>query len=142
RQAVARLLSAGGANIEELNTVRKQLSRIKGGGVARACRAGRLITLIISDVLGDRLDVIASGPTVPDSRTPQEALAILEPYTGGDERMAPETFRYLRKKAEAERPERPIRCEVTNLIIGNNAVAVDAAGVEAERHGYSHAMVA
>src|SRR5205823_657183 len=85
KQAITRLLSAGGANIEELNTVRKQLSRIKGGGMARACRAGRLITLIISDVLGDPLDVIASGPTVAASRTPKDALAILERYIGRDE---------------------------------------------------------
>ena len=65
--AVTRHLSAAGANIEQLNTVRKQLSRIKGGGLLRACRAGRLATLIISDVLGDPLDAIASGPTVCDS---------------------------------------------------------------------------
>ncbi|MFH1574117.1 MAG: glycerate-2-kinase family protein, partial [Acidobacteriota bacterium] len=65
--AVTRHLSAAGANIEQLNTVRKQLSRIKGGGLARACRAGRLVALLISDVLGDPLDVIASGPTVEDS---------------------------------------------------------------------------
>ncbi len=76
--AVTRFLSAAGANIAELNTVRKQLSRIKGGGLARACRAGRLIALVISDVPGDPLDVIASGPTVPDSSTPQDALEILE----------------------------------------------------------------
>ncbi|MHC4177677.1 MAG: DUF4147 domain-containing protein, partial [Planctomycetota bacterium] len=61
--AVTKYLSAAGANIEQLNTVRKQLSRIKGGGLAQACRAGRLVSLIISDVLGDPLDVIASGPT-------------------------------------------------------------------------------
>ena len=89
KQAVTRLLSAGGANIQELNTVRKQLSQIKGGRLARRCRAGRMITLIISDVLGDPLDVIASGPTVPDSHTAGEALAILERYAGGDESVAP-----------------------------------------------------
>jgi glycerate 2-kinase len=65
KQTVTRLLSARGANIQELNTVRKQLSQIKGGRLARRCRAGRLMTLIISDVLGDPLDIIASGPTVP-----------------------------------------------------------------------------
>ncbi len=80
KQAVTRALSAAGANIAELNTVRKQLSRIKGGGLARACTAGRLISLIISDVLGDPLDLIASGPTVVDPSTPQDALAILEKY--------------------------------------------------------------
>ena len=72
--AVTRHLSAAGADIRQLNTVRKQLSRIKGGGLARACRAGMLISLIISDVLGDPLDLIASGPTtVPDHSTPADA---------------------------------------------------------------------
>ena len=70
--AVTRHLSAAGANIEQLNTVRKQLSRIKGGGLLRVCRAGRLVSLIISDVLGDPLDIIASGPTVPDTGTPAD----------------------------------------------------------------------
>ena len=78
--AVTRHLSAAGANIEQLNTVRKQLSRIKGGGLARACRAGRLVSLIISDVLGDPLDMIASGPTVADTSTPQAALAVLDEF--------------------------------------------------------------
>ncbi len=141
KQAVTRLLSAGGANIQELNTVRKQLSRIKGGGLARECRAGRLISLIISDVLGDPLDVIASGPTVEDRSTPAEALAILERQLYGNEPLAPAALSYLRARAvvRGAAHSRPT-CAVTNLVIGNNAVAVDAAGVEAERHGYSHAM--
>ena len=141
KQALTRLLSAGGANIQELNTVRKQLSRIKGGGLARACRAGRLISLIISDVLGDPLDVIASGPTVTDRSTPAEALAILERYLRGNESLAPAALAYLRAQAVvrgANHSHTP--SNVTNRVIGNNAVAVDAAGVEAERRGYSHAM--
>jgi glycerate 2-kinase len=149
KQAITRILSVEGANIEELNTVRKQLSQIKGGRLAKRCGAGRLITLIISDVLGDPLDVIASGPTVPDSHTPAEALKILERYCDGDERVAPGAFAYLRREAAVGAAVtnsshgisiHPIPCEVTNLVIGNNAVAVDAAGVEAERRGYSHAM--
>jgi len=141
KQAVTRLLSAGGANIQELNTVRKQLSRIKGGGLARACRAGRLISLIISDVLGDPLDVIASGPTVPDRSTPAEALAILEKYLRGNESLAPAALAYLRRQtAVGAANHNHATCQVTNLVIGNNAVALDAAGVEAERRGYSHAM--
>ena len=70
--AITRHLSGAGANIEQLNTVRKQLSQIKGGGLLRACRAERLVSLIISDVLGDPLDIISSGPTVEDDSTPQE----------------------------------------------------------------------
>ncbi len=142
KQAVTRLLSAGGANIEELNTVRKQLSRIKGGGLARACRAGRLITLIISDVLGDPLDVIASGPTVEDSRTARDALEILERYSVGDESVTRDALTYLRRRASVvtDRSKQEVSHHVTNLVIGNNAVAVDSAGIEAERRGYSHAM--
>jgi hydroxypyruvate reductase len=139
KQAVTRHLSAAGANIEELNTVRKQLSRIKGGGLAHACRAGHLITLIISDVLGDPLDVIASGPTVPDSHTPQDALAVLARY-GYDSPAVRDVLMRSLNMAGTARPTN--RCQVTNLVIGNNALAVDAAGIEAERRGYSHAMIA
>jgi glycerate 2-kinase len=132
---ITRQLSAAGANIQQLNTVRKQLSRIKGGGLARACRAGRLISLIISDVLGDPLDVIASGPTVVDTSTPGDALAILEQFGGAPQAA----LDYLRSARPAR--ERPT-CRVTNLVIGNNAKAVDAAGQEAVRRGYSPALTA
>lgn len=138
--AVTRHLSAAGANIEELNTVRKQLSRIKGGGLARACRAGRLIALIISDVLGDPLDIIASGPTVQDPSTPQLALQVLERFRAREAGVPAPIFEYLQTKAPTTRPAPT--CRVENLVIGNNAVAVDAAGIEAERLGYSHAMIA
>ncbi|HUT92154.1 MAG TPA: DUF4147 domain-containing protein [Thermoguttaceae bacterium] len=137
--AVTRHLSGAGANIEQLNAVRKQLSRIKGGGLARACRAGRLVSLIISDVLGDPLDVIASGPTVEDSSTPQLALEVLDRFDARAAGISPAVFEYLRAKRAAE-PPRPT-CRVTNHIIGNNATAVDAAGREAERLGYSPSMV-
>ena len=139
--ALTRHLSAAGANIQELNTVRKQLSRIKGGELARACRAGRLITLIISDVIGDPLDVIASGPTVDDTTSPQDALAILRRLDPA--RTVPASiYRYLENEGTriAADERKPTRCEVTNLVIGNNSLAVDAAGIEAERRGYSHAM--
>ncbi len=134
--AVTRHLSAAGANIAELNTVRKALSRIKGGGLARACNAGRLVTLIISDVLGDPLDVIASGPTVPSTTTPRDALDVLEKYEARQAGISERVFDVLKHA----KPPGPIRTEVTNIVIGNNATAVDAAGVMAERHGYSHAM--
>jgi hydroxypyruvate reductase len=100
KQAVTRHLSAAGATINELNTVRKQLSRIKGGGLARACRAGRLITLIISDVLGDPLDIIASGPTVPDPGTPPQAIEILERFGSREAGISPGVFDYLRDKPQ------------------------------------------
>ena len=135
--AVTKHLSEAGANIEELNTVRKKLSRIKGGGLARACRAGRLVTLIISDVIGDPLDVIASGPTVPDSSTNQQALEVLERFGAREAGISAAVFDVLRGNDSGSHPP---AAEVSHLIIGNNAAAVDAAGVEAERRGYSHAM--
>jgi len=139
KQAVTRLLSGAGADIWQLNTVRKQLSRIKGGGLARACRAGRLATLIISDVLGDPLDVIASGPTVEDRSTAADALEVLDRFGVRQAGIARGALAYLEGKRQAKRAQ-PI-ARVTNLIIGNNATAVDAAGIRAEALGYSHAML-
>jgi hydroxypyruvate reductase len=135
--AVTRHLSAAGASIEELNTVRKQLSRIKGGGLARACRAGRLCVLVISDVLGDPLDLIASGPTVQDPASAADALAVLGKYAAAEGGVAARVFDYLRRPAEGPKP--PPQCRVTNLVIGNNATAVEAAGVAARRLGYTAA---
>lgn len=141
KQQLARQLSGAGANITELNIVRKQLSRIKGGGLARACRAGRLVSLVISDVIGDPLDIIASGPTVWDDSTPQEALDVLKRLKLLE--IAPTAIvQFLQRAAAGDAPPRSRpTCQVTNVVIGNNAVAVDAAGCEAERRGYSHAML-
>lgn len=134
---VTRFLSAAGANIEQLNTVRKQLSRIKGGGLARACRSGQLIALILSDVPGDPLDVIASGPTVEDSTTPEMALKVLEEFAARGHGVPQGVFDYLKQKRQAP-PARPT-CRVRNLVIGNNATAVDAAARHAEQRGYQPA---
>jgi glycerate-2-kinase len=151
---LTRYLSAAGANIAELNTVRKQLSEIKGGGLARRCRAGMLVSLSISDVLGDPLDTIASGPTVPDTSTPAAALEVLARFGAIDRNLAPSAVLHLRQKAasRAQIPgasgmgvdsgrATPPSCRVHNVVIGNNALAVDAAGIAAEQLGYSHAMI-
>lgn len=136
--AVTRALSAAGANVEELNLVRSALSRIKGGGLARACMAGQLVSLIISDVLGDPLRTIASGPTVAVNAAPQEALQIMERFDLlGDDSLR-QVVHWLRNcKPQARVPN---TCAVTNIVIGNNATAVDAAGIKAEQLGYQHAM--
>ncbi len=135
--AVAKLLSGAGATIDQLNTVRQHLSRIKGGGLARACRAGKLITLVISDVLGDPLDLIASGPTVQPQSTPTDALAVLEELSLLAAPELANVIRVLRSKPPADEAT---TTDATTLVLANNATAVDAAGVEAERRGYSHAM--
>ncbi|MBX3412148.1 MAG: DUF4147 domain-containing protein [Pirellulales bacterium] len=142
--AVTRYLSAAGANIVELNTVRKQLSRIKGGGLARACRAGRLVTLVISDVLGDPLDLIGSGPTVADRATPDEALTILERFGARREAQLATVVQYLEGAAKAGNRAKcdalSARTTCSIHVIGNNATAVDAAGIEAVERGYSPAL--
>lgn len=137
--AVARLLSSAGASIDQLNTVRQHLSRLKGGGLARACSAGRLVTLVLSDVLGDPLDLIASGPTVVPRSTPDDAIAVLESLGLTAKPALENVVATLRAKALAATPALP-QTKATTLVLANNATAVDAAGVEAERLGYSHAM--
>lgn len=138
KQAITKHLSGAGANIQQLNAVRKQLSRVKGGRLARACGAGRLVSLIISDVLGDPLDVIASGPTVPDSSTPREAQRVLDEFDARAAGIGQNVFDFLERTAEhsVDQDDR-MACQVTNLIIGNNATAVEAAACEAEARGYT-----
>lgn len=139
KQRLTRTLSALGANIRQLNTVRKQLSCIKGGGLARACRAGRLVTLIISDVLGDPLDVIASGPTVPDTATPRDALEVLQTLGARQAGVPQSVFDYLEERAlamESAGAASPPTTHVVNYVIGANAVAVRGAAAEARRRGY------
>ncbi len=133
---VTRALMASGADIEALNAVRSCLSRIKAGGLLRAMAAGRGVGLIISDVVGDPLPVIASGPTVATIPDPRRALTILQT------RLAPEAIPHaVRLWLEAAAgqsdgatagPTIPFR----NLIIGNNRTAVSAAAAEARRRGY------
>lgn len=132
--AVTRVLSAAGANIDQLNTVRKHLSLIKGGRLAATCRAGWLVALIVSDVLGDRLDVIGSGPTVPDSTTAQDALEVLRGLGLRPPEIPEVVFRVLEEQQD-QRPPAPA-CRVENLIIGNLDTAVQAAAEQARQLGW------
>lgn len=137
--AVTRCLMQSGATIQELNTVRKRLSRIKGGGLLRMAHAGRMISLMISDVAGDPLDIIASGPTVCDAGTAKDALEVLEKFVGrtSDERSVPESvWRVLEEqvKSQATHAAPHIACE--NHVIGNNQTALTAAVERARRLGY------
>ena len=136
KQAVTRFLMTSGATINELNTVRKRLSRIKGGGLARACQQGQLISLIISDVVGDPLDVIASGPTILDPSSPQSALEILAKFHAAPPRVPQCVFEVLQQAARDWYPPLPISDHVRNVVIGNNAVALRAAAQQATELGY------
>jgi hydroxypyruvate reductase len=136
KQKVTRFLMHGGATIQELNCVRKHLSKIKGGRLAAATRAGLMVTLIISDVIGDPLDIIASGPTVADPSSPANALSVLERFTTPDRSPPESVLAVLRKSvADGTRPVQ-ITAEVYNEVIGSNAVALAASAEEARRLGY------
>ena len=136
---VTRCLMRSGATIQELNTVRKRLSLVKGGGLLRAATAGRMIALIISDVPGDPLDIIASGPTVCDTGTAQDALAVLQKYsprTTPDALVPESVWRVLEEqtRTSASRHAPTIPCR--NCIIGNNQTALDAAASHAWSLGF------
>jgi len=137
KQAVTRFLMSSGATIDELNSVRKRLSRIKGGGLARRIRAKRTIALIISDVVGDPLDVIASGPTTADSTTDLQALMILQKYKAEPPRVPQAVLDYLAEAAQSV-VDSPGELEnVSNYVIGNNQRALDAAAEKARSLGYA-----
>jgi hydroxypyruvate reductase len=138
KRDITRYLSAAGATIEELNTVRIALSQIKGGGLARACRAGRLITLVISDVLGDDLRFIGSGPTFCAESPSPTAAEILKKYATQHSDVSPNIWNAV-QRASSQSSAAPT-CEVEHLILANNATAVDAAGVEAVARGYRYLM--
>jgi len=143
--AVTKFLSAAGADIRELNSVRQAVSLAKAGGLARACTAGRLVAVVLSDVIGDPLDLIASGPCMPADAPPEAALAILRRHAALD--VAPQVTRHLeRALAEAAPPApggewtTPSGCRVSHVLLGGNATAVDAAARAARALGYDVAV--
>lgn len=137
KRVLTRLLLEAGATIDEINCVRKHVSRLKGGGMVRAFRGKALFSLILSDVVGDPLDVIASGPTAPDPTTFQDAIEVLRRYALWD-RVPDSVRRHLMRGAAGEVPEtlKKLPPNVHNLIIGNNRTALNAARREARKHGY------
>jgi hydroxypyruvate reductase len=140
KQATTRLLLACGASIHEINAVRKHISMLKGGQLARLAWPARVLCLMLSDVIGDDLDVIASGPTAPDASTFALARAILDKYALLD-RVPPAVRARIEAGARGEIPETPkagdpIFARVQNLVVGSNALAVNAAARKARELGY------
>ncbi|MSQ94108.1 MAG: DUF4147 domain-containing protein [Gemmataceae bacterium] len=135
--AITKLLHQCGATINEMNAVRKHLSAIKGGRLAQAFTGKALYSLIISDVIGDPLDVIASGPTAPDPSTFADALAVLDRFQLRD-RLPAAVLVHLQQGAAGKIPETPkaIGPNIYNLILGNNAHALAAAEMSARQLGY------
>jgi len=145
KQETTRLLLASGASIDEVNTVRKHLSLIKGGGLAKAVYPARLLTLVLSDVVGDPLDVIASGPTVPDSSTFPEALEVLNRY-GIREKLPGNVIDRLLAGANGNIPETLKEgseefSRTSNLIVGNNDMALAESYRKATSLGYNTSIL-
>jgi glycerate 2-kinase len=141
KQECTRLLLECGATIDEINTIRKHLSRSKGGQLVKEAYPATIISLVLSDVVGDRLDVIASGPTVPDESTYHDCMGIaekhdlvqefpkgvVEHFKGGIAGVVPETPK------EGD----PVFSKVQNLIVGNNRECLLAAREKATSLGYT-----
>lgn len=134
---VTRLLSSRGASIHDLNRVRIAMSQIKGGGLKRACNATQMITLIVSDVIGDPLDLIASGPTVDPNPNAESALDVLGRYVKRDD-VSSRVWQLLEKDQErlSVEPKDNSSCINTTEVLANNERAVAAAAEEARRLGY------
>ncbi len=140
KQATTRLLLECGATIHEINAVRKHISAFKGGQLARLANPATLVTLMLSDVIGDSMDVIGSGPTVPDHSTFATAHGIFEKYSLLD-RVPPAVLTRLRQGIEGTLPDTPKPGDpafekTQNLIVGSNRLAVDAAARKARELGY------
>jgi glycerate 2-kinase len=140
KQEVTRLLLACGATIHEINALRKHISRLKGGQLARLASPATLITLVLSDVVGDALDVIASGPTVPDTSTFADCVEILRKYQLLD-RVPTTIRRHLESGVSGAVPETPkpgdaVFARTQTVIIGRNLQALEAASRQATALGY------
>jgi hydroxypyruvate reductase len=141
KMATTDLLLKCGASIQEMNTIRKHLSQVKGGQLARLSHPATLISLILSDVVGDPLDVIASGPTVGDPTTFEDCLEVLDRYALMGELPA-SVESHLQAGLEGKIPETPkpgdpIFTQTTSILVGTNLQALKAAAAEAEKLGYA-----
>jgi hydroxypyruvate reductase len=140
KQEATRLLLACGASIHEINALRKHISQLKGGQLARLTSPATLITLVLSDVVGDALDVIASGPTVPDPSCFADCLDILHKYQLLD-KVPIAIRRHVEAGVAGTIPETPkprdaVFARTQTVIIGRNLQALEAAGHQAAALGY------
>ncbi len=144
KQRAIRVMMHAGADIRALNTVRKHMSAVKGGRLAAACR-GRTVTLAISDVVGDDLSVIGSGPGVPDPTTWTDAMDELTRWSGRDEPIDAVLALFGRgiagELSDTPKPGDPVMARVDARVIGGSADALDGARLEAEARGYHVAVM-
>jgi hydroxypyruvate reductase len=142
-QQMTKLLLDCGATIQEINTIRKQLDQIKGGGLTKLLYPARIISLILSDVVGDALDVIASGPTVLTPSTKQDALQVIEKYHLYS-KLPESVLRFLETEIiqndQKVSNNRHVQI-VDNILIGNNRIAANAAKNTAQGMGFQTEII-
>jgi glycerate 2-kinase len=136
KQETTKLLLASGAEIQQINTVRKHLSAIKGGQLARIASPAKVLSLILSDVVGDDPSVIASGPTAPDNSTFEDAWAVLRRYDLGSRVPMRVRERLKQGAQETPKPGDPLFDSVENVVIGSNQKSLDAAARAAKELRY------
>jgi hydroxypyruvate reductase len=136
-RALTSALLGCGARIDEINTLRRHLDRLKGGGLARAAhaRGARLVSLILSDVVFNPLEAIASGPTAPDPSTRAEALAVLDKY-GLRQNCPAAILHALESAPETPKADDPLFKNVENALVGSNLLAAQAALAQGETEGF------
>jgi len=144
KQETTKILLESGASIHEINAIRKHLSRIKGGWLAKAATPATIVSLVLSDVIGDDLDVIASGPTVGDRSTFADCLRVIEKYHL-ESRIPPAVWDHLQKGAagtvqETPKPDDPVFRTAYHLIVGSNILCLEAAARKAQEMGY-HTLI-
>ncbi len=138
-QALTSALLRAGATIVEINIIRKHLDRLKGGKLARLAAPARVVSLILSDVVGNPLDAIASGPTVPDNSTFEDAWRLLERFDLLD-KVPESVVDVIRRGMQGEIPENPVEGDaifdgIQNVIVASNDLAAEAAQRQAEALG-------
>ncbi len=129
-QALHRALLASGAPIQDINTLRRRLDALKGGGLAQRAAPARVISLVLSDVIGNPLEAIASGPTFPDPTDRAQALQVLEAW------LPPGQLQESVRQALLSAPEAAARPQAAHYLIGDNRAALQAAAAQAAALGY------
>lgn len=134
-QMLTKLLLACGARVDEINTLRRHLDRVKGGGIARSANGACIASLILSDVVGNPLEAIASGPTAPDPSTREDALNILKKYDLLG-KVPIVILQVLENAPETSKPNDPLFERVQNVLVGSNALAAQAGLETAKSLGF------
>ncbi|MEW6406743.1 MAG: DUF4147 domain-containing protein, partial [Chloroflexota bacterium] len=134
-QSLTTALLRSGARVDEINTLRRHLDKLKGGGIARIVSPARVVSLILSDVVGNPLEAIASGVTAPDPTFREDALHVIEKY-GLTEKVPASILHALRTSAETPKPGDEIFDSVKNILVGSNLQAARAALEVAQAEGF------